>query len=86
MRILKTFVLRLLIDSETPTTLRGAIRAIANDEEYTFTDGQTLLALLQQIGQAALRKEAHPGPQEAAPDGAAACPPEWEGEGGEDRD
>lgn len=63
MRVLKTFILRMLIDSETPHVLRGAVRAVADDEEYTFTDGQALLALLCEISQAALRQAESAGPE-----------------------
>jgi hypothetical protein len=80
-RVLKTFVLRLLIDSEAPHVLHGAVRAIADDEEYTFTDGQALLALLYEISLAALRTAGRSGPEEAMP-GALGPHPEEGGEGG----
>ncbi|MGC8838578.1 MAG: hypothetical protein ACP5UM_09195 [Anaerolineae bacterium] len=39
---------------------------VADDEEYTFTDGQTLLALLYEISQAALRKADRSSPEGTA--------------------
>jgi hypothetical protein len=49
MRTIETYILRLLLDTEEPHTLRGAIRAVADDEEQTFADGQALLALLRRM-------------------------------------
>jgi len=49
MRMIHTFVLRLLVDTDDPQALRGALRAVGGAEEHTFADGQTLLALLRQM-------------------------------------
>jgi hypothetical protein len=49
MRTIQTYILRLLVDTEEPLTVRGAIRAVADDEEQTFVDGQALLTLLHRI-------------------------------------
>ena len=49
MRTIRTFILRLLEDTDDPQALRGMIRAIAGAEEHTFADGPTLLALLLQM-------------------------------------
>jgi hypothetical protein len=38
-----------LVDRENPQALHGTVRAVADDEEHPFADGQTLLALLHQI-------------------------------------
>ncbi len=53
MRTIQTFVLRLLADTEEPQALRGAVRCVSNDEEQTFADAQSLLALLHGMCQAA---------------------------------
>lgn len=58
MRTTRTFILRLLLDSDDPTALRGALRAVDAAEEHTFADAGRLLALL--------RAEAAPAAPEAA--------------------
>jgi hypothetical protein len=50
MRTIRTYILRLLTDTEEPHALRGVIRAVADDREQTFSDGQVLLTLLSQMG------------------------------------
>ncbi len=52
MRTIQTFVLRLLVDTEDPRALRGAVRCVSDDEEQTFADAQSLLALLRGMCQA----------------------------------
>lgn len=49
MRAIRTFVLRLLIDSDDPQTLRGVIHAVASGEQQPFADGPALLALLAHL-------------------------------------
>lgn len=50
MRTIRTFVLRLLIDTDEPhTAVRGVLRAVADGSEYPFADAQTLLGLLQDL-------------------------------------
>jgi hypothetical protein len=49
MRAMRTYILRLLVDTEELHTLRGVIRAVADDREQTFSDGQALLTLLRQM-------------------------------------
>ncbi len=49
MRTIQTFVLRLLIDSDSPEALRGVIRSVTDNEEFHFVDGQTLLTLLRRL-------------------------------------
>jgi hypothetical protein len=49
MRTTLTFVLRLLVDTDDPQALRGALRAVGGAEEHTFADGQALLAQLRQM-------------------------------------
>jgi len=53
MRTIQTFVLRLLADTEEPQMLRGAVRCVSANEEQTFADAQSLLALLHGMCQAA---------------------------------
>ncbi|MCX7902715.1 MAG: hypothetical protein N2483_10650 [Burkholderiaceae bacterium] len=45
MRTMRAFILRLLLDSDDPTVLRGALRAVDAPEEHTFADAERLLAL-----------------------------------------
>jgi hypothetical protein len=60
MRTIQTYILRLLVDSDEPHTVRGAIRAVADGEEQAFADGQALLALLCRLyGQASSREDGH---------------------------
>ncbi|MDE3088634.1 MAG: hypothetical protein KGJ80_04530 [Chloroflexota bacterium] len=49
MRTIQTFVLRLLMDSDAPETLRGALRSVADGTEMHFGDSQALLALLRRL-------------------------------------
>lgn len=51
MREIRTFILRLLIDTDSPQTLRGVLRAVAQDEEYSFNSEQSLRALLHRLSQ-----------------------------------
>lgn len=46
MRTMQTYILRLLVDTETPHVIRGVIRAVEDDAEQAFGDGLALLALL----------------------------------------
>jgi len=46
MRTMQTYILRLLVDTETPHVVRGMIRAVEGDAEHAFGDGLALLALL----------------------------------------
>jgi len=62
MRTIQTFILRLLVDSSEPETLRGDLRAIPEGEAQPFPDEQALLALLRQIGLAKLRELAAVSP------------------------
>ena len=53
MREIRTFILRLLVDSDDPHVLRGALRPVDGDDERSFADERALLALLYQMGQLA---------------------------------
>lgn len=67
MREIHTFVLRLLVDTDEPQTLRGVLRAVADDEEHPFTDEQALLALLYGMGHATgAPHKAHAGEEDSA--------------------
>jgi len=61
-RTTKTFILRLLINSDDPGTLRGAVQQMPEGQVRQFTDGQALLASLQQLArqQQEEKKEARP--------------------------
>jgi hypothetical protein len=65
MREIRTFVLRLLVDSNEPDALRGVLRAVAGDEELFFADEETLVALLHQVGRPS--EDAAAGSEKSAP-------------------
>jgi hypothetical protein len=44
-----TFVLRLFVDSEAPDLLRGSLQHVPEEQPISFTDGQSLLWLLQRM-------------------------------------
>ncbi len=46
MRIIRTFVLRLWIDTDEPATLRGGLQAVGENDTHPFSGEQALLALL----------------------------------------
>jgi hypothetical protein len=48
-RVIRTFVVRLLMDRGEPHILRGAVQSVASGQEHPFSDGPTLLALLCQM-------------------------------------
>jgi hypothetical protein len=52
MHTTRTFILRLLVDSEDARGLRGALRSVAEDEEHPFSDQESLVALLQGMARA----------------------------------
>lgn len=49
MRTIWTFVLRVLVDSEEPGALRGSVRCVSDDGEYTFSNATVLLELLHHL-------------------------------------
>ncbi len=53
MRTIRTFVLRLMADTEEPEQLRGSVRSVSNDAEYPFTDAQALLTVLVELSSSA---------------------------------
>lgn len=61
-RTTRTFILRLLLDSDDPTALRG-VDAV---EEHSFADAERLLALLRAEAAATAAQEAVPEAQPAA--------------------
>ena len=62
MRVIHTFILRLLVNSAEPQALRGDLRPLPEGDAQPFTDEQALLALLRQIGLAKLRELAAVSP------------------------
>jgi hypothetical protein len=50
-REIQTFVLRLLVDTEEPHILQGAVHPVDSDDTHSFPDGVSLLTLLQRISQ-----------------------------------
>lgn len=65
MRTTRTFILRLLLDSDDPTALRGALCSVDTSEERTFADAGRLLALLTAETTATALPEAAPNAQPA---------------------
>ena len=49
MRSTQTFILRLLVDTEDPKRLRGAIRSVIDGEERPFSGDAALLSLLHTL-------------------------------------
>ncbi|MCB0200299.1 MAG: hypothetical protein H6649_07795 [Caldilineae bacterium] len=49
MREIRTFVLRLVADTEDPEALRGVLCPVADDKQHPFADEQTLLLLLRRV-------------------------------------
>ncbi|MCU0485873.1 MAG: hypothetical protein MUC85_07135 [Anaerolineales bacterium] len=49
MRVIQTIILRLLIDSDLPQSLRGVMQVVGDSEQHSFTDEQSLLALLRRL-------------------------------------
>ena len=49
MREIWTCILRLMVDTEASQALRGVLHIVANGEEHTFSDEQSLLVLLHQM-------------------------------------
>lgn len=47
MRIIQTFILRLLVDPAEPKALRGALQPVPEGEPQPFTDEDGLLTLLR---------------------------------------
>ena len=63
MRTTRTFVLRILVDTEDPSPLRGTVRSIADDEEQTFADERALREILREMCRAqAWAPSKHPSP------------------------
>jgi hypothetical protein len=45
-RVIRTYVLRLLVDRDQPRALRGLVHSVASGAEHPFPDGAALLELL----------------------------------------
>ncbi len=46
MRVIKTCILKLLLDPDEPQAVRGTLRFVESDEEHAFQDADALLALI----------------------------------------
>jgi hypothetical protein len=57
MRTTHTFVLRLLVDTDEPYQLRGALHSVVDDANHPFADVQALLDLLRRMASDALSSE-----------------------------
>lgn len=51
MRVIRTFILRLLIDAKEPYACRGTIQALTDDEKYPFVGEAALLSLVSRLAQ-----------------------------------
>ena len=60
MRTIHTFILRLMVDTDDPRTLRGSIQAIEEDTTHIFTNASSLLALLRKMLAAAAQGSPDP--------------------------
>jgi len=49
LRVIRTFILRLLVNSSEPEALRGDLRPMPEGEAQPFPDEQALLALLHRL-------------------------------------
>lgn len=49
MRTIQIFILRLLVDPDTPRALRGSLEPVPEGEPRTFTNRRRLLALLDEL-------------------------------------
>ena len=49
MRSTRVFILRLLLDSNSPPALRGSISAVSDGDPHPFADGQHLLDLIGEM-------------------------------------
>jgi hypothetical protein len=54
LRVIRTFILRLLVNSAEPQALRGDLRPLPEGEAQLFPDEQALLALLHRMASQAL--------------------------------
>jgi len=59
-----TIILRMLLESDQPQSLRGTLQAVTQDAVTAFSDEEQLLELLHQI----LRRHAEMRPAEDEPD------------------
>jgi hypothetical protein len=51
LRVIRTFILRLLIEADEAQQLRGTVCPVGDEQEYAFRDTQSLLHLLHQLVQ-----------------------------------
>lgn len=49
MRVIRTFIVRLLADDAMPDALRGLVRPVADVRDYRFADAVELAALLHRL-------------------------------------
>jgi len=68
MRRIQTFILRLLLDTDDPHVLRGALRSVADDEDHPFASAQSLVNLLHELtdSQETIRDDRPRGDRRAA--------------------
>lgn len=57
MRSIQIFVLRLLVDSETPGALHGVIQRVEEEQAHPFQDGPTLMAWLCEAVRMGLKRD-----------------------------
>jgi len=57
LRVIRTFILRLLVDPDEPETLRGDLRPLPEGEAQPFPDEQALLALLRRLAAPSLPQQ-----------------------------
>lgn len=64
MRASLTIILRMLLESDQPQSIRGTLQAVTQDAVMAFSDEEKLLELLHQI----LRQQTEMQPAEDEPD------------------
>ncbi|RLE27110.1 MAG: hypothetical protein DRJ61_01095 [Acidobacteria bacterium] len=57
MRQIQSCVLRLLVDPDHPSDLRGMVNLVEDDTEYSFRDGQDLVHLLKELNAGLISRE-----------------------------
>ena len=57
MRQIQSCVLRLLVDGDHPSDLRGMVNLIDDDTEHSFKDEQGLLCLLKELNAGLISRE-----------------------------
>lgn len=69
MRVVQTFILRLLVDPTEPETLRGTLQPLPEGAPHPFTDEQKMLRVLRWMMRPALVQEGEAPQKESTDEG-----------------